>query len=80
MLIHLALVLIRLTGPDGSEIDFNPGEIISLRAREERDTYHSDVKCVIRTVDGNTIGVEETCAEVRDRIDRGGAQVHSPVP
>jgi hypothetical protein len=66
----IALVLIKLTGPDGGEVDFNPAEIVSLRpSGNDTDTFHENVSCVIRTADGNSFGVRETCQEVRKRID-----------
>jgi len=67
--IRLAILLIQLTGPDGSELDINPATIVSLRAAvEDKDTFHGDVRCVVRTIDGNSVGVEETCMRVRDLI------------
>jgi len=69
------LALISLTGPDGHEIDLNVSEIVTLRDPiEGSDTFHGEVNCVIRSVDGNSIGVRETCAEVRKLIDNQSAR------
>ena len=68
-MIRLAILLIQLTGPDGSELDINPATIVSLRAVvEDKDTFHGNVKCVVRTIDGNSVGVEETCMRVHELI------------
>jgi len=64
-----AYLLIRLTGADGSELDLNPDEVVTLRvSTEDRDTFHGAVNCVIRTVDGAAFGVKETCETIRNNI------------
>jgi hypothetical protein len=64
---------VRLTALDGSEIDINPAEIISLRdTSADRDTFHGDAKCAIKTVDGATLGVRESCGEVRAKLAKLG--------
>jgi hypothetical protein len=67
----LVLTLIQLTAADGSEVDVNPAEVVTLRvSTEDRDTFHENVHCVIKTVDGAAIGVRETCAEIRAKMLR----------
>ena len=67
-----ALVLITLTGPNGEEVDINPAEIVSLRVTfDENGNFHSMVNCVVRTVDGNFMGVREPCSKVRQLILEG---------
>jgi hypothetical protein len=66
----LALLFIKLTGPNGEEVDVNPAEIVSLRVEfDEKGNFHSMVNCIVRSVDGNFIGVRETCEKVRRLID-----------
>jgi hypothetical protein len=64
-MVKMALVLVALIGPNGEEVDINPGVVVSLRAESDRGMHHSDVQCVIRSTDGLAIGVRETCDEVR---------------
>ena len=64
-----AVTLITLTGPNGEEVDINPSEIVSLRVNaDDSGAFHSKVLCVVRTADGNFIGVEEQCSKVRRLI------------
>ena len=65
----LALLLLRLTGVDGSEIDVNPAEIVSLRnSASDEDTFHAGAMCVVKTVDGSFFGVRESCEAIRERF------------
>jgi len=58
---------------DGSEIDVNPAEIVSLRnSASDEDTFHAGAMCVVKTVDGSFFGVRESCGEVRAKLAKLG--------
>ena len=57
--------------PDGTEIDINPNEIISLR-RSPKTASELMVKganCLVSLADGKNIAVQETCNEIRKQIE-----------
>jgi hypothetical protein len=62
------LTLVILMGFDGQEIEVNPDAIVSTRTPREDTTLSEGVKCTLNTIDGKTISVIETCAEVRRKL------------
>ena len=67
-LLVMAITLIHVTGPNGNRIDVNPADIVSLRKPPVAGFYDIKVKCVIYTLDGQFIGTQETCEQVRELV------------
>lgn len=68
----LVLALVRFTGLDGQWIDVNPETIISVRVPRSTDHFGPGTKCLLFTVDGRNIPVQEDCGIARLRL--GGKQ------
>lgn len=68
----MALALVRFTGPDGQQIDINPETIISVRVPRSVDHFAPGTHCLLFTVDGKLIPVQEDCGI--SRLKLGGKQ------
>jgi hypothetical protein len=66
----LALEFIRVTAPDGTTIELNARQIISLRQprEDERRGINNNVKCVIFTADSKYVSTLEPCDDIHDLI------------
>ena len=64
----LAYHLIRLTGPEGQEVELNADQIVSLREPRGETHFPKDVRCLIHTSDGKFIGVIESCKIVHELL------------
>jgi uncharacterized protein YlzI (FlbEa/FlbD family) len=61
----MVLFLVLLHAADGSEIEINPHEVVTIRhVPEESTQVHDQVNCLITMTNGKAIGVIETCKEV----------------
>jgi hypothetical protein len=70
-LIAVAIVLVQMTGPDGSQrIDINKAEITSIREPRNvsRGHWALGTHCLIVTTSGKVMPVHEDCATVRARV------------
>ena len=61
-------VFIPLTAPSGNKIYLNPIDIVSVRTPQVSGVFDKKVNCVIFTLDGQFIGVMETCDRVREMV------------
>ena len=63
----VAVVLIRLTGPDGQRIDINALDVTSIREPRGIDRGHWVVgtRCLVVMLNGKFIAVHEDCDTVR---------------
>lgn len=69
-MIDVAIILMLLHGPDGSEIRVNPEQITHLRsakpnASKDEKTFPGHVNCMINLADGKFVTVVETCEQVK---------------
>jgi hypothetical protein len=64
-----AIVLIQLTAPDGQRIDVNPLAIVSMRPPRGTDHFAANANCVLITLDGKFVLVQETCGRIMSLID-----------
>ena len=70
-MILTTIILLQLTGPGGQMIEVNPSEVVSLREVRVMDHFAPGIKCVINTVDGKFVTVQETCEHVSEMIKEG---------
>ena len=80
-LVVVLVVLLRLHGPAGQEIDVNPNEISSLREPQKGTEGHyfaHGTHCLVKMTNGNTNIVAEDCATVRTMVEE--LQRRSPKP
>ena len=61
---RLAVELLRFTSPDGVPIYINPNEVSAVRPSRPTDHFGANVHCVMFTVDGKFVGLQETCDQV----------------
>ena len=67
-IVELALGLVLLHGPSGSEIWVNPKTVTTMhtsRPGEANRHITQGARCLLNTTDGKFISVVETCDEVR---------------
>ena len=70
-MIDVAIILMLLHGPDGSEIRVNPDQITHLRSakpnasKDEKIFHGSPANCMINLADGKFVTVVETCEQVK---------------
>lgn len=72
-MLELAFLLIALHSPDGREIDVSLDEITSLQCKipnVENRLFAEGVNSVVNLTDGKYVSVKETCAQIRDQIER----------
>lgn len=65
----VAVQLVLLHAPDGTDIVVNPQEVVSMRGpraevKEGEKHFAEGVNCMINTSDGKFLSVRETCADV----------------
>lgn len=60
---------ITLSGLDGSQVDVNPSDIVSMRESRDDGSLHRNANCVINLLDGKFTAVTETCSSVRLRVE-----------
>jgi hypothetical protein len=63
------ITMITFTGPSGQYVAINSDGIVSVRSPRAVDHLTKDVRCMVFTIDGKFVGVRETCAEVRQKIE-----------
>jgi hypothetical protein len=63
--------LIQLHGPNGQAIDINPHAVSSLRDSSVVSEGHlaKGTKCLLFMSNGKTIGVSESCEEVKPMVE-----------
>lgn len=69
------VALLELHGPDGQVVYVNPLEISSLRAPTAVDLHRyfpRGTHCVVSTTNGKFVASVETCAAIRDKLERPG--------
>ena len=74
------VVLLRLHGPAGQEIDVNPNEISSLREPQKgtEDHFAKGTRCLVKMTNGNTNGVSEDCPTVRALVEEHQRSITKP--
>jgi hypothetical protein len=67
----LAVALVELHGPHGQIIYVNPTEITSIREPRSMHLHHfvPGTQCVVVVTNGSLIAVNDSCAEVRNRVE-----------
>ena len=67
----LVLRLVMLHGPDEQLIQMNPESVVALRDPRGRpgEHFHASVHCLIFTSDSKYTPVQETCAEVKQKLE-----------
>ena len=66
----VAALFISLTSPDGEPIYLSPKSVSGLRPPYHgSDNMHPMVRCIV-TFGPHTVGVTETCAEVKRKLER----------
>ena len=73
-MLWMSLTLILLTGPGGQTIELNPQAVVELRAPRGTDHVAKSVRCLVFTLDGRFVGVEESCARARDLVTKATAR------
>ena len=68
IIILAVLQLIELTGPDRQVIIVSPDEIVAMRAPRVIEHFAPGTRCLLNTVDGKGVAVQETCEQVLDKI------------
>jgi hypothetical protein len=72
----VAILLVQLTGPDGSQrIDINANEVTSIREprADAGEHFAKGTHCVIVMTSGTFVAVSEDCATVRQRLGPQGS-------
>lgn len=62
-------LLIDLTGPRGQVILLNPETVVTVRTPRGHDHFAQGSRCLVNTLDGKFVAVQESCMEVRRRIE-----------
>jgi hypothetical protein len=69
----LALLLLLLHAPDGSEVRINPSEVTSLRSAPPKNTgpkvFAEGSNCQVSLADGKFITVIETCRAIQKVLE-----------
>lgn len=68
MITAILLYFVQLTGPDNQTIWVNPKQIISIREPRSNMHFAPGTKCLLLTVDGKLITVQEPCTQVRLKL------------
>jgi len=68
---EIALYLVLLTGAGGQVIEINPAMVVSVRAPAAREYFARGTRCIVTTVDGKFVTVQETCDTVRRLLETG---------
>lgn len=73
MIPKVAIVLmLQVHAPDGTVIDINPDQIVSLRQAPEirQGHYPIEAHCLIHLADGKSLAVKEECEYIRQILGR----------
>jgi hypothetical protein len=63
-----AATLVELTGPDHQMLWIAPSQVISIREPRSEAHFAPGTRCLIGTVDGKYITVNESCEAVRRKL------------
>lgn len=69
LFVVLLTLLVVLTGPDGQLISLNPNTVVTTRAPRSTEHFAPGIKCLIHTIDGKFIAVQEDCDTVKNLIE-----------
>lgn len=69
-MLYVAIILLHLTGPGGQMIEVNPDEIVTLRSPRSQEHFAPGTRCLINTVDGKVVAVQEDCYRVKQEAEK----------